>query len=227
MSYARAACVIAFGVLGCGGQSAPIMATVAVVASCGETFPTTALQTPPHKTGRQYTSEWGVVHRIDSTNGKWVGAYPRGILDCTETGEGGETSLCEWHEGGSNGRATFARTAEGKLSGTWGFGDETEGGGEWTLVPMVRGSGLSGAWETNWGSATITLEGQRAHIVSARGTMDCDTSRKPNLTCDWTEGSAVGKAELVVDSDRVIRGHWGSGPSSTDGGEWIFVRPDG
>jgi hypothetical protein len=61
------------------------------------------------------------------------------------------------------------------------------------------------------------------HIEYSDGTMDC-TTRGTNLACTWNENSASGAAELAFESERVIRGRWGTGASSSDGGVWVFVR---
>ena len=167
-----------------------------------------------------YTSNWGMVHRVE-TSGGWFATYPSGILMCTEAGD---TSSCEWHEGQSVGHAAFVRGATGKLAGTWGTGASADDGGDWTLVPIVRGAGVSGLWETNFGAVSITTSGSHAHVTYPNGTMECDLARTPQIACDWTEGSGSGSAELVIESDQVIRGRWGTGTSTTDGGEWIFVR---
>ena len=79
-------------------------------------------------------------------------------------------------------------------------------------------------WDSNFGPATITRTSSGLHVEYRDGTMECDDRQPKKLACDWTEGSANGKAELTIESSRVLRGHWGNGTSSSDGGSWLFVR---
>jgi uncharacterized protein YodC (DUF2158 family) len=169
-----------------------------------------------------YTSNFGIVHRLDTADGSWTGTYTNGILVCEPPD--GDTTRCSWYEGGSEGRAVFVLQSTGELVGTWGTGTSAEDGGDWKLAPIVRGVGLEGSWETNWGPAMVTVTGSQVHVVYRDGTMDCNAPNPGQLTCQWVEGQHNGSAELTVESDRLMRGLWGNGASSTDGGKWIFIR---
>jgi hypothetical protein len=159
----------------------------------------------------------GMVHLVAAPDGTLAGTYPNGVLTCTAA------LACLWYEGSANGRATFQRKHDGTLAGTWGNGESDADGGGWTLVPIKRSGTLDGVWDTNWGVAKIETTRAGVHIEYSDGTMDC-TTRGTNLACTWNENSASGAAELAIESERVIRGRWGTGASSSDGGVWVFVR---
>lgn len=159
----------------------------------------------------------GMLHLAAAPDGSLAGTYPNGILTCTAA------LACLWYEGSASGRATFQRKHDGTLAGTWGSGESDVDGGGWTLVPIKRSGTLDGVWDTNWGVAKIETTRTGVHIEYSDGTMDC-TTHGTKLDCAWTENSVTGGAELAIESERVIRGRWGSGASSSDGGVWVFVR---
>jgi hypothetical protein len=170
----------------------------------------------------EFSSDRGVVRLTAESDGALSGSYPDGVLTCPPPS--GVHVACTWYEGSNDGHAAFVRKDDGSLEGTWGSGESTDDGGEWTLVPLARGAGLSGAWHTNWGIAHLTDTGHGIHVDYARGTMDCALHGAQGLDCNWTEGSQSGKADLVIESQSVLRGTWGNGTSPSDGGAWILVR---
>ncbi len=169
-----------------------------------------------------FSSDRGIVRLTPESDGTLSGTYADGVLTCARPDAKGIT--CKWYEASNEGRAAFVRKDDGTLEGTWGTGESIDDGGAWTLVPLVRGAGLGGAWHTNWGIAHVTDTGHGIHVDYVRGTMDCEPRASQHLRCDWSEGSASGRAELVIESQSVLRGTWGSGASADDGGLWVFVR---
>jgi hypothetical protein len=170
-----------------------------------------------------FTSNRGLVHLITEPGGFIGGSYPDGVLTCTHSGESLD---CHWYESSSEGGARFTRKPNGDLAGSWGSGESTDDGGEWTLTPVGVGTGLNGAWDTNWGLVQVTDTGHGLHVEyrNGEGKMDCELKSGKNLICDWSESSLTGQAKLVIESPRIIRGTWGSGKSTTDGGPWVFIR---
>jgi hypothetical protein len=77
----------------------------------------------------QYVSTYGTVV-LNEAAGRVTGTYPGGQLACLPSGA---TLSCDWKEGGSSGKATLTRQANGDLAGTWGFGASTSSGGTWTF----------------------------------------------------------------------------------------------
>ena len=171
-----------------------------------------------------FTSERGGVHLSVEPGGALAGWYEsQGVLTCATAGTNAYS--CHWYNGNNVGRATFRRAASGRLEGTWGSGESDTDGGAWTLVPVPRaGDGLSGAWISNWGAASIRDDGRAMHIDYPTGTLDCTHAGADKLACTWAESGSTGGADLVIESPRLLRGTWGSGPSATDGGQWVFVR---
>ena len=170
-----------------------------------------------------FSSEKGIVHLRDGSGGVVAGAFgSSGVMTCNRSPESLE---CRWYENSDRGRAVFHRRPSGKLEGTWGSGESADDGGSWTLVPIASTEGgPEGVWDSNFVPATITRTSSGLHVEYRDGTMECDDRQPKKLACDWTEGSANGKAELTIESSRVLRGHWGNGTSSSDGGSWLFVR---
>lgn len=171
-----------------------------------------------------FTSGRGQVHltREGATAAGSFGAS--GVVTC---GIAGDHFDCHWYENTTEGLAVLQRKADGKLEGTWGVGASADDHGAWTLVPVVRSddSPFGGLWDTNFGAATIrTASGSADLAIDYRdGTMQCKPTGD-KLACAWTEGSTHGKAELTIESPRVMRGTWGNDASATDGGAWLFVR---
>jgi hypothetical protein len=159
----------------------------------------------------------GMIHLTAARDGSLSGTYPNGILTCSAS------FACRWYESSATGRATFQRKPDGTLAGTWGSEESDDNGGSWTLVPVKHRGALDGVWDTNFGAAKIESTSSGIHIDYEGGTVDCP-AQGVKLACTWNEGGGTGGAELAVESERVIRGKWGSGTSSTDGGAWVFVR---
>lgn len=179
-----------------------------------------ARDTKPSLDEGDFSSDRGMVHLTAEPDGTLAGTFSGGVITCRAKGE---QLSCRWYDRSGEGRATLRRTPEGRLEGTWGNGASDADGGGWTLAPIPRASPLDGVWDTNWGAATLTTSARGVHVDYGEGTMDC-TQRDRTLACAWTEGGAGGNAELTIESTRVLRGRWGSGASSTDGGPWVFVR---
>jgi hypothetical protein len=168
-----------------------------------------------------FSSDRGMVHLTAEPDGTIVGTFEDGgILTCTMERD---ALACRWYAHTAEGRATFRRKPDGRLEGTWGAGASDDDQGAWTLAPIARTSPLEGVWDTNWGHATIRATTGGVHVDYDAGLMDCE-QRDRTLVCAWTESGSSGNAELTVESSHVLRGHWGSGKSTTDGGPWVFVR---
>jgi hypothetical protein len=43
------------------------------------------------------------------------------------------------------------------------------------------------------------------------------------MDTNWGLAQVTG-AELIIESQHVLRGRWGSSASQTDGGPWVFIR---
>lgn len=170
-----------------------------------------------------FTSERGLVHLAPSSTNVLTGTYGGGVLTCIESPARDAVVSCRWYEGMSEGRAVFHRDADGALTGTWGNGASTTDGGAWTLVPVPRG-GIAGVWDTNWGVAIVTDTALGMHVDYPGGTLECTARSARRYECTWAEGSLAGAAELAIESQRVLRGRWGTGASATDGGGWLFVK---
>ena len=212
----------ALAILACTGGTPP-PTTVAVALP----LPTaTAAQVTPHDSkpapdDGDFSSERGMVHLTVAPEGGIAGTFENsGILTCTPSADG---LACRWYAHTAQGRATFRRKPDGRLEGTWGAGKSDDDEGAWTLVPIARVSPLEGVWDTNWGRATIRATSGGVHVDYDAGAMDCE-QRERTLVCVWAESGMTGNAELVIESGHVLRGHWGSGKSTTDGGPWVFVR---
>jgi hypothetical protein len=192
-------------------QAVSIAAPLPTVSQSSASLPEPHPVAKPTTDDGDFSSERGMVHLTAEPDGSLAGAYPNGILTC-EPKQG--ALACRWYERTSDGHITFHRRQDGRLES-----DD----GTWTLTPIVRAGSLDGVWDTNWTSAVITTKTGGLHVDYADGTMEC-TERDRKLTCTWSEGALSGGAELTIESQRVIRGRWGSGTSSTDGGSWVFVR---
>ena len=180
--------------------------------------------TKPTADVADFTSNRGLVHlaREGATAAGTFGAS--GVMTCAI---GGDRFDCHWYENTSEGLAAFQRKPDGKLDGTWGDGTSPDSHGSWTLAPVanVGRSPVEGVWDSNFGAATIRASLPDKLTVDYRdGTMECDQPTADSLRCSWSEGSSHGRAELKIESPRVMRGTWGNDQSSTDGGAWLFVR---
>lgn len=167
-----------------------------------------------------FSSDRGLVH-LRAEGAHVSGTYSNGVILCTR-----EASRldCEWAESSVEGHASFVARADGVYDGTWGTGASATDGGAWTLTPIRATNDIEGVYDSNWGVATVTQTASDVHVDYGRGTMDCQRNGT-TLSCQWTEGAAPGGgAELTIEPSGVLRGHWGSGPSSSDGGSWVFVK---
>ena len=193
------------------------------VPSAAETVATPRV-VKPLLDAADFTSERGAVHLTVEADGMVDGSFESdGVVTCSAPR--GDALACEWVEGSADGHATLHRKTDGRLEGTWGNGASDADGGVWTLVPVARGdSGMSGAWMSNWGAATVEDTGHGVHAAYTSGVLDCTRRDARTLACTWVEGSSTGAAVLVIESPRVLRGTWGNGASATDGGKWLFVR---
>jgi hypothetical protein len=210
--------VLAASLVACVQQAPQAVAIAPLPVASGTIEPVVEMRTKKSLDDGDFTSDkGGMVHLTAAADGSLSGTYTNGILTCSAA------LACLWYEGGTTGRATFQRKRDGKLDGTWGNGESDTDGGTWTLVPVKRGGTLDGAWDSNWGVTRIETNHAGIHMEYSGGTIDC-TAQGTKLACTWNEGSGSGGAELTIESDRVIRGRWGSGASSTDGGDWVFVR---
>ncbi|HSQ68031.1 MAG TPA: hypothetical protein VLM85_32700 [Polyangiaceae bacterium] len=168
-----------------------------------------------------FASDHGLVHLRSDGGGRVSGSYPNGVLTCTSDADRLE---CEWTESGSQGHAVFVARGDGGYDGTWGTGASATGGGSWPLARIgASAASLDGVYDTNWGPATLREASPDVHVDYGRGTMDCQR-RGSELDCTWTEGGTSGRAELTLEPNGVLRGRWGSGASSSDGGPWVFVK---
>jgi len=167
-----------------------------------------------------YASDRGIVRLV--ADGTIVGgSYNDGVLACAVRGD---VIACDWFESGATGRATFHRKNGGKLEGTYGNDQSDDDIGTWNLEPLPQSSlaTLDGAWDTNWGLATMHEVQGGVHVDYRDGKMDC-TRTGSELACTWTEGGSNGDANFKIESPHLLRGTWttsGSGPV----GAWAFVR---
>jgi hypothetical protein len=224
---ARSLALAAIGGLlqACAAQ-APPPATVSLVEPLPSAPPSPVPPPPPRERARDaadFTSERGIVHLAAQGDGSLAGTFGgSGVMTCTRSAD---AVSCRWYDGAADGSAAFHRRPDGRLEGTFGNGTSADDAGAWTLVPVAaRDDGLGGVWDTNWGPAVVHATAGGIHVDYRDGTMDCEEHDAGKLTCAWTEGSTTGKAELTIESRRVLRGRWGNGGSATDGGGWLFVR---
>ena len=97
-----------------------------------------------------YTGTWGstTLHQQgDHVSGTY--AHDDGEID----GQLDDGRLrFTWREDRGRGRGTFVVEADGTLRGTWGYGDEETGGGDWQLAPMRSGpkAGLELGLRFSW-----------------------------------------------------------------------------
>jgi hypothetical protein len=91
----------------------------------------------PLYAGSYRTSEGAMTLRQSSGDPATVfGTYAKGKITCTAAGDDLD---CKWNEGGPQGRAKFKRATNGNLSGTWGSGGASSGGGAWTCTLLTAG----------------------------------------------------------------------------------------
>ena len=170
-----------------------------------------ALAQPPEM---DFSSDQGAVHLVKDGD-RFAGTLPGGVLTCTARAD---TFTCHWYKASAEGTAKLRREGD-HLSGEW----DSEEADEETIERGAFTGTLDGAWSSNWGDATVTTTGQSVHFDYGDGTVDC-TAHDRKLACTWQESGTTGAAELVVESQRVVRGRWGTGSSASDGGDWVFVR---
>ena len=89
--------------------------------------------------------------------------------------------------------------------------------------PVPAADSFAGTYTSNWGSTTFRQSGTSVTATYPRGNMTCVASGD-TLDCTWYEGAATGKARLFKMTNGDIKGTWGSGSSSTNGGPWLFKR---
>lgn len=162
------------------------------------------------------SSDRGMVHLVKDGDG-FAGTYSEGVLTCSVRAE---TFTCHWYQHSNEGIATLRRDGD-RLDGTWD-GEATDD----ETLPIAHGgfnATLDGSWDSNWGTATITSNARGVHFDYADGTIECTTHDR-KLSCNWQETAVSGGAELVIETEHVLRGRWGTGASATDGGVWMFVR---
>jgi hypothetical protein len=217
-------CLAAAGCAPLGGPvpAADVAAMPAAPPAAMPDPPRDAAPSPPRSAlAGDYTSDWGPV-RIDGDGDSISAAYGGGVMSCAARGDRVD---CSWFEASGGGRAVFQRSGDGTLSGTWGNGTSATDGGAWSLTPL-RGGGLTGIYESNWGLTSFDDAGAVVRVRWRTGSMVCRGgagSGTRSLDCEWTQGDK-GRATLRVDSPRAVRGTWGNGASAVDGGPWVFVR---
>ncbi len=166
-----------------------------------------------------FSSDRGLVH-LRMSGAQAAGRYTNGVLVCGR--EQGRLE-CEWAESNAEGRATFTARPDGGFDGTWGNGASAVDNGAWSLRRITT-SDVDGLYDSNWGPATVTQTQAGVRIDYERGTMTCSRTGGA-LDCRWSEGAQPGGgAELAIEPNGILRGRWGSGSSSSDGGSWIFVK---
>lgn len=120
-----------------GDDPVPPRSAAASAALGGGAAPTTTPPTMPTGVplfaGIYKTTEGdALLVQTAATPTKVQGAYigrVKGKLECTAEGP---TLLCSWAEPGtSGGHATFTRSDDGNMKGSWGWGAKTSGGGRW------------------------------------------------------------------------------------------------
>ena len=210
---------LALALAGCDHAAPPVVSIAPLPTSSAVAPQVVEIRASKIADESDFTSDRvGMVHLVAESDGSLAGTYPNnGILTCRAD------LACRWYDSSTEGRATFHRKSDGTLEGTWGNDASDTDGGAWTLVPVKRAGVLDGVWDTNWGAAKIETTRAGVHVEYTDGQMDC-TEHERKLTCNWTQGSMTGVAELAIESTRVLRGRWGNGASSTDGGAWVFVR---
>ncbi len=207
--------------MGCAASPAP--QTIALPAELPPSPPPEHVATPIAKLAEldegQFSSDRGVV-RLTAEGAAVSGAYPNGVLVCEAHAD---VYACEWFESSQQGRATFHRKPDGRLEGTYGANASDDDLGAWTLQPMPRTNmaTLDGAWDTNWGLATLHESRTNLHVDYPGGQMDCSHHTPKSLDCAWVEGSLTGTAEFTIEP-RVLRGAWTT--SAGVKGTWVFVR---
>jgi hypothetical protein len=206
-------CVLAAA---CSQHAAPATVSLALPLPTAPITPVSEKRDPTWPRELELESDRGKVHLVKDRDG-FAGTYPDGVLTCTIRAE---TLTCHWYQHSNEGIATLQRKGD-RLEGDWDgevADDET--------LPTPRGTvnaALDGAWDSNWSSATITSNTRGVHVDYADGSIDC-TVHDRKLSCTWQETTVGGGAEFVIETERVLRGRWGTGSSATDGGNWVFVR---
>lgn len=216
-------CLVVLTLAGCA--SAPLPQTVSlptVLPTPPPTSTTSPIQNayPPEPDEAQFSSERGIV-RLTRDGARVSGAYPNGVLVCETRSE---ALACEWFEPSAEGQASFHRASDGRFMGTYGNGASVDDLGSWTLTPIPRANlaTMDGAWDTNWGLATLKEAQGTLHVDYPGGQMDCAHQGAKSLDCTWVEGSLSGTAQFAIESPRVLRGRWATTTTLT--GAWVFVR---
>ena len=206
-----AACVV---LVACSHTPAPATVSLALPLPTAPITPVSEVR-ETRSQELDFASDHGPIHLVKDGDG-FAGTFQDGVLTCTESVK---TFTCHWYQSSSEGTAQLHRDGD-RLEGTW----DDEGA---DATPVGRGSlsgTLDGSWDTNWGPATITTNrSNNVHVDYVQGTADC-TATDRKLACTWQEGGSGGGAELVIETQHVVRGRWGTGASATDGGVWVFVR---
>lgn len=65
------------------------------------------------------------------------GTYAKGSIKCKAEADQLD---CKWVESSSSGRAKFKRADNGNMTGTWGSGNASSGGGGWTCTLLTAGA---------------------------------------------------------------------------------------
>lgn len=198
----------------CNHAATPATVSIALPLPTTPIAPVSEKRQAAYGPEMDFTSDQGAVHLVKDGD-RFAGTIPGGVLTCTARAD---AFTCHWYKSSAEGVAKLRRDGD-HLEGTWDseeVDDETIDRGAFTGT-------LDGSWSSNWGTATITTTGQRVHVDYGDGTVDC-TARDRKLACTWQEAGTTGAAELVIESQRVVRGRWGTATSATDGGDWVFVR---
>jgi hypothetical protein len=90
-------------------------------------------------------------------------------------------------------------------------------------VPVQQ---FAGEYHTNWGSCTLTQEGEVVTGTCARAyTLSC-RAQESTLHCDWTSPAkgTHGKNRLTAEPGGRLVGPWGKDTNESGGGIWIFTR---
>ncbi|MBX3192247.1 MAG: M12 family metallopeptidase [Labilithrix sp.] len=169
--------------------------------------------------------------------------YPGGFLVCAANGQQLD---CGW-SGGGQGRASFARQANGVIAGTFGDLFSHDSRGAWTLTPLGQappstpppaapppGAGgntsLSGNYATTRGpmactdsGSTLSCSFQETPTVQSR--LECNKDAQGlALACNWLTflppGSGRARFTRPSTAERTFTGTWGHFTADSGGGTW-------
>jgi len=198
----------------CSHASAPATVSLALPLPTAPVTPVSEKREPAYAREMDFQSDQGPIHLVKDGD-RFAGTMPGGVLTCTARAD---TFTCHWYQSSAEGTAKLHRDGD-RLEGVW----DGEAADEETIDRGAFTGTLDGSWASNWGTTTVTTKGQNVHFEYADGTVDC-TAHDRKLACSWQEAGSSGSAELVIETQRVVRGRWGTGTSATDGGDWVFVR---